>query len=299
MSRVSAERPSLVVSDVHLGAAPATERAFADFLRYAGSHAAELLIAGDLFDVFFAFEHFTPPEHEATLGRLCEVVNAGVRVRFVGGNRDANEWSGRALRRVGVDVLPDPAPIRFAGRRTLVAHGDGVRPGRAAYRKGHRVLRHPAAVWAAGHLVPPHWLFRRLSANSGTRVWAARHAHGLSTGPKARARDAEAWALGSLAADPTLALVVVGHTHLPALREPVPGRYYVNAGDWVSHFTYVEFPAGGGAPEVRCWPSRAPLDWATVDDGRERTRPPRAVREGAGEGTGRRESGRAGPHAGP
>ena len=279
---MNAGRPSLVVSDVHLGVSDATEAAFAAFLRHAAAEAAELLIVGDLFDVFFAFEHYIPREHERTLSLLREVADAGVRVLFVGGNRDAIEWSGAALRRAGVEVLPDPARVRFAGRRALVAHGDGVRPGRTVYRKGQRVLRHPATVWAAGHLLPPHWLFRQLSERSGARVWAARHARGLSTGPKARAPGVEAWALGALAANPTLALVVAGHTHLPALREAGPGRYYVNAGDWISHFTYVEVPADGSRPVVRCWPSRALLDWATLDDGRERTRPPSGVSVGDG-----------------
>lgn len=282
MNAVDAGRPSLVVSDVHLGVSDATEAAFAAFLRYAATDAAELLIVGDLFDVFFAFEHYSPREHARTLSILREVVDAGVRVLFVGGNRDAIEWSGAALRRVGVEVLPDPAHVRFAGRRALVAHGDGVRPGRTVYRKGQRVLRHPATIWAAGHLLPPHWLFRQLSERSGARVWAARHARGLSTGPKARAPGVETWALGALAADQTLALVVAGHTHLPALREVGPGRYYVNAGDWISHFTYAELPTDGSRPVVRCWPSRAPLDWATLDDGRERTRPPSAVSVGDG-----------------
>lgn len=277
MNAVLTDRPSLIVSDVHLGVSDTTEAAFAAFLRHAAAEAAELLIVGDLFDVFFAFEHFSPPDHARTLSLLREVADAGVRVLFVGGNRDAIEWSGAALRRVGVEVLPDPAHVRFAGRRALVAHGDGVRPGRAAYSKGQRLLRHAATVWAAGHLLPPHWLFRQLSRRSGARVWAARHARGLSTGPKARAPGVEAWALGALATDPALALVVAGHTHLPALREAGAGRYYVNAGDWISHFTFAELPADGGRPVVRCWPSRAPLDWTTVDDGSERTRPPSGV----------------------
>lgn len=294
-----AVRPSLIVSDVHLGVEQATEAAFAEFLHHTAAHAAELLIAGDLFDVFFAFENYTPPRHRPTLARLRDVVGAGVRVRFVGGNRDANEWSGGALRRHGVEVLPDPARLDFAGRRTLVTHGDGVRPGRAEYRKGQRLLRHPAVVWAAGRLVPRDWLFDRLSENSGARAWAARHARGLSTGPKARAEGIEAWALKALAADPTLALVVSGHSHLPALRECAPGRYYVNAGDWISHFTYVELPADGRAPEVRCWPSRALLDWGTVDDGSERTRPPSGVQEEAGEGGEHPGPSRPGHHPAP
>ena len=262
-------KPFLVLSDVHLGAVPqATERALLDFLDYAAEEAAGLVIGGDLFDVWLASKHFVPRRYVRVLARLAEIADGGVLLYFVAGNRDVAEWGGHALQEdAGIRVLPDPARIRIGDRLALVAHGDGVRLGDAhGYRKPYGLLRNPVVIWAAQHLLPTDWLFDVLSRRSGTHVWVARHARGEPTGPKARAPQIEDWARAQLANDPALSLVVCGHSHLPALREIEHGRYYVNAGDWISHYTYVVVPPGDAAPEVRRWPSRELFDWSALDD---------------------------------
>ena len=61
------------------------------------------------------------------------------------------------------------------------------------------------------------------------------------------------WAREQLAADPTIDLVLAGHCHQPVLEEVEAGRYYVNTGDWIRHFTYLSLPRTG-APELLRWP---------------------------------------------
>jgi UDP-2,3-diacylglucosamine pyrophosphatase LpxH len=75
-------------------------------------------------------------------------------------------------------------------------------------------------------------------------------------GHLARSAALEAWALERLQADPELDLVVLGHTHVPLLREAAPGRWYVNTGDWVKHRSYLTL-APGCAPALEEW-SAAP-----------------------------------------
>src|SRR5689334_5134244 len=83
-------RPFFVVSDVHLGAVPATtERAFRAFLAHVATVASGLLINGDLFDVWLATRHFVVSHHVRVLAAVADVVEAGVPVYFVGGNHDA------------------------------------------------------------------------------------------------------------------------------------------------------------------------------------------------------------------
>lgn len=43
-----------------------------------------------------------------------------------------------------------------------------------------------------------------------------------------------------------------GHAHLAAREEVEPGRIYLNAGDWITHFSYVTIPVTG-APKLRQW----------------------------------------------
>src|SRR3982750_4272061 len=119
------EKPVYVVSDTHLGAVPReTERAFRGFLDHVAQHASALLINGDLFDFWFEYRHVILREHFRVVAALADVVDAGVKVWFVGGNHDA--WAGSFLRdEVGVEVLHGPAVLELAGRRTLVGHGGG------------------------------------------------------------------------------------------------------------------------------------------------------------------------------
>lgn len=249
-------RPWLVLSDVHLGVVPdATERQVGAFLRYAAAGAAGLLINGDLFDVFLATRHFVSRRHVRTLAALADVVDAGVRVLFVGGNHDAHEYGGAMLRDdLGVELLAEPAYVQLGPFRAVVVHGDGVRAGQHEYRKRHPVLRSPTFRWAVERVLHLDRIHERVAAFSGTPAILARLAHVPDGGPKPAAPLIESWARGVLDCDPHVDLVLAGHSHLPAWVEVHPGRYYVNSGDWLSHMTYVVLPADGHAPEVRRWP---------------------------------------------
>jgi UDP-2,3-diacylglucosamine hydrolase len=244
------DKPTIVVSDQHLGAVPpATEAGFRRFLDHVASNAAALLLNGDLFDFWFEYRSVILREHFRVVAKLADVVDAGVPVTFVGGNHDA--WAGSFLRdEVGVEVLAGPVEMELAGRRALVAHGDGVGRGDLKYRALKRVIRSRPAVGA----------FRALHPDLGRRIamLASSTEHKAGTGDassQGRAAFIRAWAEEVLRERPELELVLAGHAHVASLSEVTPGRYYVNSGDWIgAEWWYVELPAGGGAPVLRSWP---------------------------------------------
>lgn len=244
------ERAYYIVSDIHLGAVPAaTERAFRGFLCHAASHASGLLINGDLFDFWFEYRTVVPARYYRVLAALAEVVEAGVPVAFVGGNHDA--WGGRFLRdEVGLTLLDGPVEMRLGGRRALVAHGDGLGKGDLRYRALRRFIRHRWTVAAFRALHPD--LGSRIALRASTTEEKAGNGHGEGRG---RERFIEAWAVERLRADPALQLVVAGHSHRPALVELEPGRFYLNTGDWIHHFSYAVLPPDGSAPQLRTWPA--------------------------------------------
>lgn len=242
--------PVYVVSDVHLGAVPEeTERAFRRFLAHLPGRASRLLVNGDLFDFWFEYRHVILAEHYRVLAALRDVVEAGVPVAFVGGNHDG--WAGPFLaERVGIELLDGPVEMELAGRRALVAHGDGVGRGDLKYRALRRVIRSRAAVGG----------FRLLHPDLGRAVAlrASSTEHRASSGgderaTKHRAAFIRAWAEERLLADPGLGLVLAGHAHRGSVDEVAPGRFYVNSGDWLDGFDYVVLPPDGGAPELRAW----------------------------------------------
>ncbi len=233
---------ALVLSDAHLGAVPERcERRLAAFLRAAPDRADELIVAGDLFDFWFEYRTVVLRQHFGVLRRLADAVDAGLRIRLVGGNHDA--WGGSFLRdQVGVETVDGPVVTRVGGRRTYLAHGDGLGGGDWGYRALKRVIRSRAAV-EAFRLLPPDLtvpLVRRLSAADGGEAGAASRADPLAE-----------HAASLIRSDPDLDLVIFGHSHRPRLDEVEPGRFYLNAGDWIERFTYGE--VGPDGVRLRRW----------------------------------------------
>lgn len=244
------DKPFLIVSDTHLGAVPErTERAFRHFLEEEAVSASGLLINGDLFDFWFEYRTVIPRQHYRVLASLAAVVERGVPIWFMGGNHDA--WGGNFLEtEVGIQLLSGPTTLALGGRRALIAHGDGVGEGDLGYRALKRVIRHPVTI-GAFRLVHPDWGAWIAGRVSSTEEKAAPDdMSGLT-----RAEPIRTWARERLRQDPSLQLVVAGHSHVPEIEEVAPGRYYVNSGDWVRHSSYVELPADGSAPVLRSWPT--------------------------------------------
>lgn len=232
-------KPVFVASDAHLGAAPpAHQRAFLRWLEHAAAEASEIILNGDVFDFWFEYRWGTTRGHERALAALCDIVRGGMPVTLVGGNHDW--WAGAYLREeVGLTVLDRPTRRKVAGRETLLAHGDGLGSGDVGYRALRLVLRSPIVRFAYGML--PVGVGDRIAR--GVSRTEDRWEH-WGAAQQARSAALETWALDTLAREQELELVLLGHTHLPMVREPAPGRWYVNSGDWVFHQSYVELHEG-------------------------------------------------------
>lgn len=245
------EKPFFVVSDVHLGAVPAsTEASFRRFLDYTRENASGLLINGDLFEFGVAYRTVIPSKHYRVLAKLADLVEAGVPVYFLGGNHDHVEWGGHVLEDAGVAILEDQTVMMLGGRRTLVSHGDAVCRGRPALE---RRLGRSRAFVGLMRSIHPDLLAWIQPYTTTTRRQVRRASAGLGGGPKSHSCEIEAWARKSLRNDSFLDLVVAGHSHLPQLIEADEGRYYLNTGDWITHFTFAEIPTIDSPPKVRTW----------------------------------------------
>lgn len=244
-------KPVLIASDAHLGASPpGHRRAFLKWLEYAGGHAAEIVLNGDLFDFWFEYRWGVSQGYSESLALLRDIVHSGVPVTLVGGNHDW--WGGRYLREViGIDVQYRPHRRDLAGHRTFLAHGDGLGAGDRVYRVMSRVLRSPVTRFAFGFLpVAVGDRIARGVSNTEDR-WDQ-----WGEGQEARSAALEAFASDLLRDEPELDLVLLGHTHKPLAREVEPGRWYINSGDWVFHQSYVVLNEGE-PPQLLDWRDRA------------------------------------------
>jgi UDP-2,3-diacylglucosamine hydrolase len=222
--------PCYVLSDAHLGFAGADiERSIIAFLRHVATNAGSLVVNGDLFEFWFEWRTVIPRSAFRTVAALGDVVDAGVPVLMVAGNHDC--WGGDVLRRdVGVDYRFGPLTEDVAGWRTHIEHGDGLRPREdRRYRALRRVLRNSLAIRSFRWLHPD--IATRLASGSSnaSRTYAARdHGRGLR-------EAAERVAV----ADPSVELILFGHSHVPTLERLAPGAAYGNAGSWLDAPTFL------------------------------------------------------------
>jgi UDP-2,3-diacylglucosamine hydrolase len=220
----NAPSPCYIVSDAHLGFAPAdTERAVISFFRYATMNAGSLIINGDLFEFWFEWRSVIPRRGFRTLAALADVVDAGVPVLMIAGNHDC--WGGDVLRKdVGVDYRFGPWIGDIAGWRTRIEHGDGLRAREdRRYRMLRRVLRNRLAISSFRWLHPD--LATQLATNSShaSRRYAARDG----------GRGLREIAVRTAQADPTLDLIVFGHSHVATLERLAGRTAYANPGSWL------------------------------------------------------------------
>lgn len=240
-------RPVYLASDVHFGSVPAErERAFLSWLEHAGASASQIVLNGDLFDFWFEYRSGIPGGYDHVLDALRAVVRSGTPVTLMGGNHDW--WGGRYLREeVGVEFLQDPVVRTYAGLRTFLAHGDGLGKGDLGYLALRLLLRGRPTRLAFSLLTP------ELGDRIAGRVSRTEGRWGEPTpDDKARAAALETWAVGKLEAEPELDLVVLGHTHVPLLRQVGDARWYLNAGDWVYHTSYAVLEEGR-PPRLLTW----------------------------------------------
>jgi UDP-2,3-diacylglucosamine hydrolase len=223
--------PCYVFSDTHLGAAPGdVERRLLAFLKYLPGRAASLVINGDLFEFWFEWHSVIPRPAFRVLAAIADLVDTGTPVLWVAGNHDC--WGGDVLRNdVGVDYHVGTWSGRLAGWQTVIEHGDGLREVEdRKYRRLRSVIRHPASIWAFRHLLHPDW-GSRLAAGSSH----ASRTHQARDG----GRGLRAVAMDRLASAPSVELMILGHSHVPALERSPGGGVYANAGSWMSKPTYL------------------------------------------------------------
>jgi UDP-2,3-diacylglucosamine hydrolase len=239
--------PIFLASDVHLGVASVeTEKAFLGWLDHCGAEASRIVINGDLFDFWFEYRSVIPRGHTRVLGALASLVDAGVPILMMGGNHDW--WGGDFLREeIGVEFLQEPAVLELKGRKTLLAHGDGLGSGDLGYKILRGVLRGSVTRFLFRWLHPDvgAWVARRVSKTGS-------HPEGPTPKQIGRSRFLQKWAVNRLESSPELDMVVLGHTHVPTVVEAFPGRYYLNSGDWLANQSYAVFPSEA-EPELWDW----------------------------------------------
>ncbi len=127
----------LVVSDLHiLGPDDPVYLSLLDLLRHRTHPGDEVVLAGDIFDLFVGSKAVFRDRYEGFFSTLKEAGARGVNLHYIEGNHDF------LLRKAFAEIprfhlYPHEVKLELAGKRFFVAHGDTV--DRSDY--GYRALR--------------------------------------------------------------------------------------------------------------------------------------------------------------
>lgn len=243
---MSGRGTTFFISDAHLGTdngeleALKEEKLFS-FFEMVCEKGGELYILGDLFDFWFEYGRLVPRQHMRLLSRLLRLVESGIQVHYVVGNHDY--WAGDFFEQeLGVRIWKKPLTVELGGRRAFITHGDGFEEGDRGYRIIKRILRNRASIFLFGLLHP------RLGFLLARTVSALTKGDYEKKAPRA-SRALREYALSRLERE-DIDLFITGHTHTPEITR-TGGKYFVNIGDWIRHFTFATVT--DGVPKLVRW----------------------------------------------
>jgi len=220
------------ISDLHLGlqdveAERKKEQALLSFLDHVKTDSERLYILGDLFDFWFEYRHVIPKGYYRVLGKLRELSDDGMTIRYLAGNHDF--WVRSFFREeLGMDVHMEPFEETLNRKRFFFHHGDGLALHDTGYRILKRVLRCKVNIFLYSLLHPDIGIALGRLSSRLSRYHSSTRNYGEGDGmvEYAARRIAEG-----------IDYVVMGHRHEPMFK-PIGNGIYVNLGDWIEHRTY-------------------------------------------------------------
>ncbi|MEO8005068.1 MAG: UDP-2,3-diacylglucosamine diphosphatase [Betaproteobacteria bacterium] len=234
---------TLFISDLHLAAdTPEANETLLKFLRETAPSADSLYVLGDLFEYWVGDDMLTQPFERKIAAAFRTLVDSGVPVYFMHGNRDF--LIGRRFARAsGMKILRDPTLIDLYGSPTLLMHGDTLCTDDVDYLKWRKKARNPIAQWL--FLAKP--FAKRLDVAREMR----RKSEQSKKGKSMTIMDVAPRAVEDVLRKHAYPRLIHGHTHRPARHEhDLDGRNcerWVLA-DWYEHGAYLSCDATGCTP---------------------------------------------------
>jgi UDP-2,3-diacylglucosamine hydrolase len=235
------------ISDVHLGAHKREHEQrkienLIAFLKAICGNAEILYIVGDLFDFWFEYRSAIPKINLEVLFRLKQFIESGGRLIYLAGNHDL--WLDRYFdEQLGITVHHGPLIAMHNSMRLFIAHGDGLAKNDHRLRILNRIFRNRSSIF----------LYRLLHPDIGIPL--ARYMAGRSRQKGENPYSADYRELARAKLNENFDAVILAHTHIPLI-ERFESKYYINLGDWMQHFTYLEML--GDKLQLKSWPIDLP-----------------------------------------
>lgn len=233
----------LAISDLHLD--PGSHHRTDLFLRFLSSaleNVDEVIIVGDLFDLWFGkhpFEYQKP-----VLDRMRELSERGLVLHYVEGNRDfgIRHLSGSVFR----DVWPEAFELTWSGRSLYLVHGDLINTKDLPYRIWRALTKNRLSLLLLDAL-PDSFLLKK-SSNLEQQMRTTNLKH------KSRYPEDECNRFCSEHFRRGADLIISGHFHVEVEKNvQVDGRnvLFYSLPGWEQGFRYLVIPPGQEKPYFR------------------------------------------------
>ncbi len=243
----------LFVSDLHLkGLDDPRQEAFVSWLEEKAPHLSRLVIGGDLFDVWIGFKDVGYYHYLSVLEAFRKLKKQGVEIDYIEGNHDffLGPFFTDILK---ANIFEREAVYYFNGCKVLVTHGDLLNTRDVGYQLLRLFFRSLPFQWLI-KMTPPSWIWtigQKLSHLSRSRQKEGSQEKIVSLYRKL--------AEEKFRRSPDLDILIAGHNHFPdhySFESTGKKRSYFNLGDWVKHFTYLEYREGEFSLRKYCFTPR-------------------------------------------
>ena len=225
-------------SDFHLGSpnyqdSLLREKKACDWLSTIEPHAKEIYLVGDIFDFWFEYNKVIPKGFERLKGKLVQLTDQGVKIHFFPGNHDL--WTfGYLEQELGLTVHKEPLIKEIEGKTFYITHGDGLCEGAKKYNLLKSFFNSSFCQWA----------FEKIHPNLGIKLaqtWSKSSRKKGGQVDNRKLQDGLISHAKEILTKHDINYFIFGHIHEPKELELTPNSKYINIGDWITHFSYLEF----------------------------------------------------------
>jgi UDP-2,3-diacylglucosamine hydrolase len=216
------------------------EKKLVRWLDHIKDDAEVIYFLGDMFDYWYEYKYVVPKGHVRFLGKLAELSDRGVKIHLLIGNHDI--WMFDYLpNETGAVIHQGPLTVDLPGARFFLAHGDEVGKRTPGFRFLQAMFRNKVCqfLYAGIH---PRWTFgfaKRWSLNSRKKGLRS-----SGENPENAARSLINFAKEYLQSQPDIGYFIFGHCHIPLETAVSPTSRLLIAGEWMTHFSYIEWDGG-------------------------------------------------------
>jgi UDP-2,3-diacylglucosamine hydrolase len=214
----------IFISDAHIRLDTSYRgRKLMEFLRKAKPKLQGLYILGDLFEFWFEYNIVFPKDYFQILAQLYNFVQDGIPVHYVLGNHEV--MIGSFLRNFGFIVHEEHAQLMIENKRVYIAHGHLI--DKRLWTTLWRKLLTSKLNHICYSLIHPDigvFLAQGIAYLSRKQKRSPRSIAALEAYARQKLQDTD--------------VVMLAHTHIPVFKQYNDDHYYINTGDWITHFSY-------------------------------------------------------------